>query len=232
MELSKILPVVVIVVVALVLILFPEARALLKGFTRLFIKDMAQTPDGAEAIYTEKIDQVQDSYSRAENALRIASGKLSNAKRDLAAKKERLKKVETDCENLVKSGKIKEAEIKSDEREEIVADIERLNGLIQVYQKAEVTAQEAFDMCEKNLRKLKREMQKVYDDLDDLKAVTGVDKALGYVRDKNKDLDAAVEGARVVHNNKMSTKIQRAEAEARKANSNDYLESLKKKYNK
>ena len=61
MELSKILPVVVIVVVALVLILFPEARALLKGFTRLFIKDMAQTPDGAEAIYTEKIDQVQDS---------------------------------------------------------------------------------------------------------------------------------------------------------------------------
>ena len=100
-------------------------------------------------------------------------------------------------------------------------------------------------MCEKNLRKLKREkndvvenmrvkteMQKVYDDLDDLKAVTGVDKALGYVRDKNKDLDAAVEGARVVHNNKMSTKIQRAEAEARKANSSDYLESLKKKYNK
>lgn len=245
MELSKILLVVVIVVVALVLILFPEARALLKGFTRLFIKDMAQTPDGAEAIYTEKIDQVQDSYSRAENALRIASGKLSNAKRDLAAKKERLKKVETDCENLVKAGKIKEAEIKSDEREEIVADIERLNGLIQVYQKAEVTAQEAFDMCEKNLRKLKREkndvvenmrvkteMQKVYDDLDDLKAVTGVDKALGYVRDKNKDLDAAVEGARVVHNNKMSTKIQRAEAEARKANSSDYLESLKKKYNK
>ena len=163
----------------------------------------------------------------------------------MAAKKERLKKVETDCENLVKSGKIKEAEIKSDEREEIVADIERLNGLIQVYQKAEVTAQEAFDMCEKNLRKLKREkndvvenmrvkteMQKVYDDLDDLKAVTGVDKALGYVRDKNKDLDAAVEGARVVHNNKMSTKIQRAEAEARKANSSDYLESLKKKYNK
>lgn len=93
MELSKILPVVVIVVVALVLILFPEARALLKGFTRLFIKDMAQTPDGAEAIYTEKIDQVQDSYSRAENALRIASGKLSNAKRDMAAKKERLKRL-------------------------------------------------------------------------------------------------------------------------------------------
>ena len=146
MELSKILPVVVIVVVALVLILFPEARALLKGFTRLFIKDMAQTPDGAEAIYTEKIDQVQDSYSRAENALRIASGKLSNAKRDMAAKKERLKKVETDCENLVKSGKIKEAEIKSDEREEIVADIDRLNGLIQVYQKAEVTAASRFPL--------------------------------------------------------------------------------------
>ena len=64
MELSKILPVVVIVVVALVLILFPEARALLKGFTRLFIKDMAQTPDGAEAIYTEKIDHIREALSK------------------------------------------------------------------------------------------------------------------------------------------------------------------------
>ena len=47
---------IVVIVFALMLILFPEFRALLKGVTRLFIKDMATTPEGAEAIYSEKID--------------------------------------------------------------------------------------------------------------------------------------------------------------------------------
>lgn len=46
------------------------------------------------------------------------------------------------------------------------------------------------------------------------------------------NLDAIVEGSKVVHNNKMSTKLEKAEAEAKKNNSNDYLNSLKKKYNK
>ena len=55
---------------------------------------------------------------------------------------------------------------------------------------------------------------------------------LDSVRDKNRDLDAIVEGSKVVHNNKMSTKLEKAEAEAKKNNSNDYLNSLKKKYNK
>ena len=41
-----------------------------------------------------------------------------------------------------------------------------------------------------------------------------------------------VEGARTVHKNKLSTKIQKAEDDARKATGDAYLESLKKKYNK
>lgn len=100
-------------------------------------------------------------------------------------------------------------------------------------------------MCEKNLRKLKREskdvvenmktkkqLQEVYDDMDELKNVTGTDKLLDSIRDKNKDLDAVVEGSKAVHDNRMSTRLQKAEAEARKTQSNDYLDSLKKKYNK
>ena len=100
-------------------------------------------------------------------------------------------------------------------------------------------------MCEKNLRKLRREskevvenmkvkkqLKEVYDDMDELKNVTATDKLLDSVRDKNKDLDAVVEGAKVVNNNKMSTRLTKAEVEARKNNGNDYLEGLKKKYNK
>ena len=229
----------------LLLVLFPEFRALLKGFARVFIKDMATTPEGAEAIYGEKIDEAQDAYSKADNAYRIAAGKLSNAKKDMETLRTRLTKVEAECETFVKNGKIDMAQLKSEEREEIISDIERLSQLIKAFEVATTQAKEAQEMCEKRLRKLKREskevvenmkvknqLKEVYDDMDELKNVTATDKLLDSVREKNKDLDAVVEGSKVIHESRLSTRLQKAEAEAKKLQTNDYLESLKKKYNK
>jgi len=245
MELGNIIIIVAIVLVVLIFALFPEARSLFKGFTRLFIKDMATTPEGAEAIYGEKIEQAQDAYNKADNAYKVAAGKLSNAQKDMKNLKARIEKVEAECESLVKANKIDLARLKAEEREEVAADIRRYSELIKAYEDAANTANEAQEMCEKNLRKLKREskevvenmkvkkqLQEVYDDMDELKNVTATDKLLDSVRDKNRDLDAIVEGSKVVHNNKMSTKLAKAEAEAKKTSSNDYLDGLMKKYNK
>lgn len=245
MELGNIIIIVAIVLVVLIFALFPEARSLFKGFTRLFIKDMATTPEGAEAIYGEKIEQAQDAYNKADNAYKVAAGKLSNAQKDMKNLKARIEKVEAECESLVKANKIDLAKLKAEEREEVAADIRRYSELIKAYEDAADTAKEAQEMCEKNLRKLKREskevvenmkvkkqLQEVYDDMDELKNVTATDKLLDSVRDKNRDLDAIVEGSKVVHNNKMSTKLAKAEAEAKKTSSNDYLDGLMKKYNK
>ena len=245
MDLGKLIVILVIAVIILIFILFPEVRTLFSGITRLFIKDMATTPEGAEAIYGEKIDQAQDAYNKADNAYKVAAGKLSNAQKDMKNLKAKLEKVESECESLVKANKIELAQLKADEREEIMADIKRYSELVKAYEDAANTAKEAQEMCEKNLRKLKREskevvenmkvkkqLQEVYDDMDELKNVTATDKLLDSVRDKNKDLDAIVEGSKVVHNNKMYTKLAKAEVEAKKNSSNDYLDSLKKKYNK
>lgn len=245
MELGNIIIIVAIVLVVLIFVLFPEARSLFKGFTRLFIKDMATTPEGAEAIYGEKIEQAQDAYNKADNAYKVAAGKLSNAQKDMKNLKARIEKVEAECESLVKANKFDLARLKAEEREEVAADIRRYSELIKAYEDASNTAKEAQEMCEKNLRKLKREskevvenmkvkkqLQEVYDDMDELKNVTATDKLLDSVRDKNRDLDAIVEGSKVVHNNKMSTKLAKAEAEAKKTSSNDYLDGLMKKYNK
>lgn len=245
MDLGKLIVILVIAVIILIFILFPEVRTLFSGITRLFIKDMATTPEGAEAIYGEKIDQAQDAYNKADNAYKVAAGKLSNAQKDMKNLKAKLEKVESECESLVKANKIELAQLKADEREEIMADIKRYSELVKAYEDAANTAKEAQEMCEKNLRKLKREskevvenmkvkkqLQEVYDDMDELKNVTATDKLLDSVRDKNKDLDAIVEGSKVVHNNKISTKLAKAEVEAKKNSSNDYLDSLKKKYNK
>lgn len=245
MSLATLLVIIACVVFVLLLILFPEFRALLKGFTRIFIKDMATTPEGAEAIYGEKIDDAQEAYNKADNAYRVAAGKLSTAKKDMETLKSRLVKVEAECETFVKNGKMDMAQLKSEEREEIISDMERLSQLIKAFEVATAQAKEAQEMCEKRLRKLKREskevvenmkvknqLQKVYDDMDELKNVTATDKLLDSVREKNKDLDAVVEGSRVIHENRLSTKLQKAEAEAKKLQSNDYLDALKKKYNK
>lgn len=245
MSLAQMVIMILVVVFALLIILFPEFRALFKGFTRLFIKDMATTPEGAEAIYGEKIDQAQDAYAKADNAYKVASGKLSTAKRDLENLKSKLSKIESECESLVRNNKIEMAQLKAEEREEVLSDIGRYTELVRAYEVAANTAREAQEVCEKNLRKLKREskevvenmrvksqLKKVYDDMDELKSVTATDKLLESVRDKNKDLDAVVEGSKVVHDNKLSTRLQKADTEAKKLQSNDYLDSLKKKYNK
>ena len=245
MSLATLLVIIAVGVFILLLILFPEFRALLKGFTRVFIKDMATTPEGAEAIYSEKINDAQEAYNKADNALKVAAGKLATTKKDMENLKTRLAKVEAECESFVKNGRIEMAQLKAEEREEIMSDIARYTELTKAYEAATEQAKEAQQMCEKRLRKLKREsketvenmkmnqqLKEVYDDMDELKNVTATDKLLDSVREKNKDLNAVVEGSRVIHENRTSTKLQKAEAEAKKLQSNDYLDALKKKYNK
>ncbi len=245
MPLSQILLLIVVFLVILILCLFPESRTLLMGSVRFMIKDMATTPEGAEAIYAEKIEQAQESFNVADNAYKTAAGKLSTAKRDLEGFRAKLKKTESECESLVKNGRMDLAQLKAEEREEVLSDIRRYEELVKAYDEAARTAKSAYEMCERNLRKLKREsketvenmrvkkqLKEVYDDMSELKNVTATDKLLDSVRDKNKDLNAMVEGSKVVHEGKLSTRIQKADDEAKKLQSNDYLDSLKKKYQK
>ena len=244
-DLTKLLIYLGIIVFVLLLVLFPEFRKLVMGWTRVFIKDMATTPEGAAAIYAEKIDEAQDKYNKADNALRMASGKLATEQDKLKLLEKKLKEVENACETLVKNGKIESAQIKSEERSEILSDIERSKKLIEAYTAAKNDAMEVHKACGATLRKLKKEskevvenmkvkaqLNEVYDSMDDLKNVTATDKLLDSIKEKNEDLNASVAGARVIHENRTSTKIQRANEQAKKLQSDDYLASLMKKHNK
>lgn len=245
MELTKLLITLGIVVFVLLLILFPEFRKLCLGWTRLFIKDMATTPEGAEAIYAEKIEEVQNKYNTADNALRTAAGRLANEENKLKTLEKQLTNVEAQCEALVKAGKMDSAQIKAEEREEVISSIERSKKLIEAYSAAKKDAEEVHRACAANLRTLKRESKEVienmrvkaqlndvYDSMDDLKNVTATDKLLTSIKEKNDDLNASVAGARVIHENRTSTKVHRANEQAKQLQSNSYLDSLKKKYNK
>lgn len=118
MSLSSLIFIFVVVAIILIFICFPGARALLKGFIGIFIKDMATTPEGAEAIYRDKIDEAQEKYNIADDAFKKISGRLSMARRDMEVLLERRKKVESECEALVKNNKLEAAQLKCEERDE------------------------------------------------------------------------------------------------------------------
>ena len=237
------------IVLLVILVLFfwavPGARALLKAAAGLIVKDIATTPEGARALFEDKIDEAHDSYSKADDYYKMTSGKLSIAKNDYVRYKEKLATVEKQCEELVKAGRMESAALKSEQRGEILSDIKRCEELIKALTDVTAQAKEARDICEKNLLDLKRqskevvenmrvkqELKQVYDGMDELKSITATDKLLDSVMEKNKSLDIMVEGSKAAHNAKLSTRISKAEDEAKKLQSNDYLESLKRKYNK
>ena len=243
MSLSHLIFWATIIVIILIFIFFPGARALLKGFIGIFIKDLATTPDGAAAIYREKIEEEQDRYNTASTIYNRAAGKLSMARKHMEELQVKLKKVESECETLVKNNKMDAAALKAEERDEVLSEIRRTDTLIKTYVANERDAKEAYEACEKSLRDIKKEAKEVvdnmrvkeqikesYEEMDDLKRVRPKDQLIDDIRDKNKDLNAEVEGARAVHESKLSTRLSRAEAEAKKSSSNDYLEQLKNKY--
>lgn len=237
--------IVVLVIIGLIFIFFPESRKLFSGFIHLFFKDMASTPEGAEAIFEEKIDEARDSYGKVDDVLNRMSGKLSVTKKEYEKLMNQIKECEQKCETMVKNGDMNGAQLFAEQREELVAEVNNKKNLIQEYTNAVQEAQEAHKLCEKRLQALQREKRErvgsiktktelkgVYDDLNELKAVTNTDKLLSSIREKDKALTEQVEGAKVVHNSRTSTKIQKANEQAQKLQTNNYLESLKKKYNK
>lgn len=67
-------------VVALIAILIfsGKARALCKGFINIFIEDRAATPEGADALYSAKEDDVMESLRTADEVFRKIAGQVSS----------------------------------------------------------------------------------------------------------------------------------------------------------
>lgn len=244
MSLGTLLVLIGLGIFVFVLILFPEARTLLKGFTRIFIQDRASTPEGAKAVYAEKIDQLQEVYNKSDESLRLAAGKFEESKSELGRLQKRLGQVEQECENLVKRGQMELATVKAEERQEIIEQIANVDEMVTKYEEATKQATVIHEQAERALKKTKAEaketvqrmkdnqnLTELYDNLNELKNTDGVDKLIEAVKDRDKELAQMATGAKVVHQNKLDTKLQIAEKESYKQETFDYLKSLQAKYN-
>lgn len=235
----------VVLIIIIALALSGKLRVLVKGFFNLFVEDLAKTPEGAEAIYTEAINKAQNEYVKANNTLQKVAGQLDTAKTKLIKYENELKKCEQKCEDFAKLGKFDKVELFSSQRQEIIDSIENtkpvINELIPILEEAK----EINNHYEEQIKTLKRDkvriveelkrneqLKEMYDDMDELKKSDHVDKLLGSIKDGAKEKRENAVGARMVHENKISTKINRANREAKSLQNDSYVESLKNKYKK
>ena len=243
MTLGGVLGIAAIVIFVIILVMFPEARTLLKGLTRIFIQDRAATPDGARAIYAEKIEQLNQIYNKAPDSYRTAAGNYEKSKTELGSLQQKLQKVSGECESLYKQGKMELAMVKAEERTDIIQRIHAVDEMVTKYEEATKQAQLVFQQAEKELRRTKAESKEVvqrmkdnenlaalYDQLDELKNTEGVDKMLDAVKEADKELSVKASGAKTIHQNKLSTKLEIAEKESYRAETADFMNSLAEKY--
>lgn len=238
----------IIVLVLLALIIFPEFRKKLKvligGFLNIFVEDAAKTPEGAAAVFSQAIEQAQDQYNKSAETLNKLSGELIHTKNAVTKINRDLQDTEATCERLVKAGNMRDAEVYSSRRIELMNELKQKQDYIAKLEPMVKEATQIHDACGKKLLELKRnkketiekmkmnvQMKDLLGDLDELKKDTATAKMLDVVMDGSSDLQKEVDGARIVHENKTSTKIARAEQNAAQLRSDEYLESLKKKYN-
>lgn len=224
-------------------ILFGGGAPLIRGLSKVFVKNLAETSEGAEAIYTEKISETQNEYNQANDTMTRIAGQLDSAERSVVDSKKALKDCEDKCERFAKSGEFEKVQLFSAEREELLIDIEGLNVLVKDLVPALTEAREINTILETRLVNLKKEKKKVlqdfktnkqlkevFDSMDELKKTTKTDKLLDDVKNKVKETREQAVGARIVHENKMSTKINKANAADKVNQTNDYVEQLRKKY--
>lgn len=239
----------IVAVVLIVILMFPEVRgkikALLGGFLGVFVEDMAKTPEGAAATYQQAIDEQQEIYNQSQETLKELSGQLSIAKDNLKNCEDSLLKVEKECESLAKNKKQEELIIKAQQREDIIENVMIFKKTIEKLEPLVNDAQELLAVNEARLIQLKKDKKnKVtelklnntindsYDKVNSLKKTTASAKLLGSVEEGVQESREKATGAKILYENKMETKIQRAEQVTKKLSTSSYVDDLMNKYNK
>lgn len=230
------------------LILFPEFRqkltVLARGSLNVFVEDTAKTPEGAEAVFTQAINEVEEKYAQAASTYNKLHGKLQRCQEDVVRLDNHIKDAEAKCEHFARTNDVENARIYAERRSELMTEKKQKLAAIEKLTPMVEEAKQIHDAYGKKLRELKRnkketvaqmkmnvQMKDLLGDLDELRKDSATDKMLDAVMEGHNDLAEEVNGARAVHENRASTKIARAEQKAAQAQNDEYLNNLLKKYN-
>lgn len=241
--LTQVLIGVAVLAVVGVFVFSGKARTLGKAFINLFVTDLASTPEGAEALFLQKEEQVEESFRKADEVYKKIAGQLSRNERELKEMEDQIPRIEKDCERLAQKNDKEGLMIKAQERSDILEEIENHKIVIQELTGARNAAAQARKACEDDLAQVRKQhkkvvadmkrntqMKEVYDDLEGIGADNHTSRMLERVVTKSQELDDMVEGSRQAYETKTSTKVKKLNERLRKNDADDYANKLLKQY--
>ena len=244
-SLTQMIYVTVVIIVLVALGLSGKLRALGKAFLNLFVEDLASSPEGAEALFNQKLEEVEDKYRRASDVFARIAGERTNCKKQLESLKSKLKTVENRCEQLAQNQDVESLRIKASERADIIEEIKLHEETLVTLEAALKDADDARKACEENLNNLKkqkkqvvtkmkrnRDMKSIYDDLNGIGAGDNTSKLLDKVIERGTDLDNLVTGSKEAYDTKTSTKSRKIDQKLQASENDAYTQSLLSKYKK
>lgn len=245
MSLFTLLIGIVIAVILFALIISGKLRALAKAFLNLFVEDLASTPEGAEALFNQKEEEVEEKFRRADTVYKKVAGQRKRCKDELEELENRLKTNESQCERLAKAGDEEGLDIKIAEHGDIKDDIAMHQDTLKTLEAALKDATEARSACEENLNQIRkkkkqivtqmkrnRDMKDIYDDLEGIGAGDHTSKLLDKVIERGDDLADVVAGSKEAYETKTSTKSKKVDQRLKSSANDDYKQQLLNKYGK
>lgn len=233
----------ILILLIIALFLFDKPRTLLKGFGNKFIEDTAKTEKGADAIYSQAIDEARNNYNKSVKYLNDVAGKLERAKQNLNSAESSEKKTKSEIERLCKMGRFDDAEILQADLELAIEAIKTHKDAIKKLEPLKGQAEQLQRQYEMQLKKLETERKLVigkmklnkasaemYEGLDDLATIKTTDKLLKSVREGAEELEDRYVGASTVYNNKTSTKAANIRKELGSSETSEFMAEMRAKY--
>ena len=244
-SLTKLLIIIAVVVILFALAVSGKLRALVKAFLNLFVEDLASTPEGAEALFNQKEEEVEEKFRKADTVYKKVAGQRKRCKEELENLEARLTTIESQCERLAKAHDEEGLDIKIAERADIVEDIDIHKDTLKTLESALKDASEARSACEENLNQIRkkkkqivtqmkrnRDMKDIYDDLEGIGAGDHTSKLLDKVIERGDDLADIVAGSKEAYETKTSTKAKKVDQRLKSSANDDYKQQLLNKYKK
>lgn len=231
----------------LALIMFPEVRkkgsVLIRGAANVFVEDRAKTPEGANAIYTQAINEAEEQYRDTKEIYHRLSGRKKRVETEIADIKEKIKQAEIRVEAFARKGDRENAKLYADQIVQLKSTLKSKEQALVNLTPSVDRAKQAYEASAKKVTSLKAQKQDVIsqmetnrmtkqlmDDLDDVCKNNATDKMLDAVREGAGILQEESNGAVAAHEAKVSTRIANAERAAEEAESEAYLDAIMKKY--
>ena len=244
-SLTKLIIGIIIFAFIFILIISGKARALVTAFFNLFIEDLAATPEGAEALFNQKEEEVNDKFRRADNVYKKVAGQRKRCKDELESLKNKLSNIESQCERLAQAQDDEGLTIKVNERADVIEEIDIHKETLKTLEVALKDATEARTACEENLNQIRkkrkqvvtqmkrnRDMQSIYNDLEGIGAGDHTSKLLDKVIEKGTDLEDLVVGSKEAYETKTSTKARKVDQRLKTSANDAYKQELLNKYKK